>query len=174
MQASRTLSRSGVAVATARPVLQFLAIMLIALVAGSTFGIWRGYDPGGYSALTFLETLQGAVGGLNVTLPLMGAGALVMTGILAVMARRDRPVAGAYAFAFVLMAVAAVITRFANQPINADVVTWTPDSMPANWTAIRDVWWHWHVVRTMLSMLALAVLVLATMADRNRSSAPSA
>lgn len=156
---------------TVRPILQFVAIMLMALVAGSTFGIWRGYDPAAYSALTFLETLQGAVGGLNVMLPLMGAGALVLTGILAVLARRHRSVAVTYALAFVLMAVAAAITRFANQPINADVVKWAPDTMPANWVVIRDAWWHWHVVRTMLSIFALAALILAAISDQNRSNA---
>ena len=32
--------------------LQFAASLILAMVAGSTFGIWRGYNPTTYSAAT--------------------------------------------------------------------------------------------------------------------------
>ena len=60
--------------------LQVLAVMLISLIAGTVFGIWRGYNPAGYSASTFIEMHQGAVRGLNVLLPLMGLATLLITG----------------------------------------------------------------------------------------------
>ena len=47
--------------------LQIGAIAFIALVAGATFGIWRGYNPAEYSALTFLE--QCKKGGSKVPMP---------------------------------------------------------------------------------------------------------
>lgn len=169
MQASQTSQDIGSAkIAGVRTALQFIAIVLIALVAGSTFGIWRGYAPDAYSALTFLETHQGAVRGLNLILPLMGGAALVQTGILAVLARRRGVVVWPYLAALVLMAVAAIITRFANQPINAQIMTWLPDSIPANWTAVRDSWWAWHVLRMAVSVGGLAVLILAVFIDRGR------
>ena len=43
--------------------------VLISLVAGSMFGIWRGYDPALYAPATFVEVHQGAVRGLNTLLP---------------------------------------------------------------------------------------------------------
>jgi hypothetical protein len=153
-----------------RTVLQIAAIMLIALVAGSTFGIWRGYDPAAYSDLTFLEVHQGAVRGLNVLLPVMGAGALLLTGILAAFSRRERSVVVTYLAAFALMAAAGAITRLANQPINAEVMSWTRDAMPANWAEMRDAWWNWHILRTFTSVGGLFVLVLAVFADRRRNA----
>jgi len=45
---------------------QILALLLVGLVAGSMFGIWRGYDVTSYSAQTFVEVHQGAVRGKRV------------------------------------------------------------------------------------------------------------
>ena len=171
MQPSQHALSAGSAIpAGLRTILQLAAIMLIALVAGSTFGIWRGYDPAAYSGPAFLEVHQGAVRGLNVLLPVMGAGALLSTGILAVLSRGERSVAAAYLAAFVLMAAAGAITRLANQPINAEVMSWTREAMPANWAEIRDAWWSWHVARTFASIGGLLVLVLAVFADRRKNA----
>lgn len=154
--------------ARAMTVLQSIAIMLISLVAGSTFGIWRGYDPSSFSALTFLEVHQGAVRGLNVLLPAMGVVALLVTGGLAWLSRFNPPAARRYAIAATFMLVAALITRFGNQPINAQVMNWTPDHMPGDWWQLRDSWWHWHIVRTLVSICAVATLISAVLADRHQ------
>ena len=167
MQAFETFPLGGsVGLAGLHTAIQFVAIILIALVAGSTFGIWAGYDPAAYSARTFLETHQGAVRGLNLLLPLMGAGALVLTGLLAVLARRDGPALWVYLAAFALMAIAALVTRFANQPINGRIMAWSVETMPANWTQLRQAWWSWHLVRTACSAGGLTLLVLAALAFR--------
>lgn len=171
MQASVTVKPSSrpVAVAGLRTIFQLVAVLLISLVAGSTFGIWRGYDPAAYSALTFLETHQGAVRGLNVLLPVMGMSAMLFTAILAVLARRNRAALAAYASAMALMAIAAAITRFANQPINAEIMAWTAETMPAQWTHVRDAWWNWHIIRTLVGIGSVVVLILAVFADRRNS-----
>lgn len=168
MQASAptTPSIRSASVTGLRTILQLVAILLISLVAGSTFGIWRGYDPGAYSALTFLETHQGAVRGLNVLLPAMGMGAILLTGLLAVFARHNAIALKIYALALILMAIAGAITGFANQPINAEVMTWTAETIPAHWTEIRDLWWNWHIVRMLVTIVGVVVLMLAVFADR--------
>lgn len=151
-----------------RMVVQTLALLLIALVAGSTFGIWRGYNPADYSALTFLETHQGAVHGLNTLLPAMGFGALACTVILAWLNRRDPTLVAAYGAALVLIAAAGAITRLFNQPINAQVMTWTVDTLPNSWTAIRDNWWNWHIARTLVSISGMLALLIAVLLERSR------
>ncbi|MGE5669570.1 MAG: anthrone oxygenase family protein [Betaproteobacteria bacterium] len=67
------------------------------------------------------------------------------------------------------MVAAGVVTRFGNQPINAQVMTWAPNAPPANWTDFRDWWWRWHTVRTVAMVAALAMLILATLTDRSPS-----
>ncbi len=146
--------------------LQFLASLLFSMVAGSVFGIWRGYNPLAYSAVTFVEMHQGAVRGLNALLPATAFAAMVLVVALAWLARGKGMVFWLYIFAIGLMIAGGLVTRFFNQPINAQVMTWTADTLPANWSAIRDTWWNWHVVRTGISILAMAVLLAGILSDR--------
>ena len=146
---------------------QLMAILLIALIAGSTFGIWQGYNPTLYSQDTFLEVHRGAVHGLNTLLPLMGLATMILTLVLTLRTGRHTAVRGLYWTTLALLVLAGLITRFGNQPINAMVMTWTADSMPENWVDIRDSWWFWHTIRTLVSIAALAGLVTATLAARN-------
>ena len=69
-----------------------------------------------------------------------------------------------YLGALLLMAAGGVVTRFFNQPINAEVMSWTIDTLPANWADLRAAWWKWHLVRTGLSVAALALLLAAIIA----------
>jgi uncharacterized membrane protein len=143
-----------------------IAILLIALIAGSTFGIWQGYNPALYSRDTFLEVHRGAVQGLNTLLPMMGLATMIMTLVLTLRSDRQTAVRGLYWVTLALLVLAGLITRLANQPINAVVVAWTADTVPGNWTELRDNWWFWHTVRTLVSIAALTGLVTATLAAR--------
>lgn len=146
--------------------LQFLVALLFSMVAGSVFGIWRGYDPTAYQAATFLEMHQGAVRGLNTLLPGLALLSIVLTVALAWLARGKGAVLWLYLAVLLLMIAGGVVTRFVNQPINAQVMGWTVDSLPPNWSDLRATWWNWHLVRTGLSMLAIALLLAAIMVDR--------
>ena len=149
-----------------KPTLQLLAILAAAMVSGSVFGIWRGYDPAGYSPAAFVEVHQGAVRGLNVLLPGIALASIALVAALAWLARGKGMIFWLYVCAICLMIAGGLATRIFNQPINAQVMTWTADTLPADWGTIRDVWWNWHVVRTGISVLAMAVLLAAILADR--------
>lgn len=146
--------------------LQFLSGLLFSLVAGSVFGIWRGYNPLTYSPATFVEMHQGAVRGLNQLLPGIAFASIVLVVALAWLARSKGIVFWLYVGAIALMIAGGLVTRFVNQPINAQVMTWTAETLPANWGAIRDSWWTWHIVRTGISVLAMAILLAGIIADR--------
>jgi hypothetical protein len=120
------------------------------------FGIWRGYDPTTYAAATFLEMHQGAVRGLNTLLPGLALGSILLTFVLTWLARGKGAVFWLYLGALLLMVAGGVVTRFFNQPINAQVMTWTIDSLPADWADLRATWWKWHLIRTALSVGAPA------------------
>lgn len=140
---------------------RFALLVLLALLAGTTFGIWAGYNPASLPAAAYVAQHQIAVRGLNVLLPAMGAVCIVLTVWLAVAARNDRRRRNLLALAALLMIAAALITRFGNQPINALVMTWTPQAPGANWSELREQWWQWHVVRTVAVVGAYAVVVVA-------------
>jgi uncharacterized membrane protein len=111
------------------------------MVAGSVFGIWRGYDPTTYAAATFLEMHQGAVRGLNTVLPGLALASIFLTLALTWLARGKGVAFWLYLGALLLMVGGGVVTRFFNQPINAQVMGWTLDSLPANWGDLRAAWW---------------------------------
>lgn len=146
---------------------QVLALLLLSLLLGAMFGIWRGYDPASWSASTFVEVHQGTVRGLNTLLPAMGLASIVIVVALAVMGR-DRPqVLALYAVACILMVAAGLITRFGNQPINEIVMGWTPQAVPDNWTTLRGTWWNWHLARLGAVGLGELILIAAIFTDRS-------
>lgn len=145
---------------------QVAALLLVSLVAGSMFGIWRGYDPALYSPATFVEAHQGAVRGLNMLLPAMAIAGLVLTVVLAILGRSKPTALWLYIAAAVAIAIGGAITRLANQPINELVMAWTPTSLPDNWTALRDSWWGWHLARLAVTIGAELLLIAAVFADR--------
>ena len=146
--------------------LQLTSIMLLSLILGTVFGIWRGYDATAYAPATFVEMHQGAVRGLNVILPLFGLVTLLITASLGVLSR-DRPgVLWLYGLAFVAIAIAGLVTRFGNQPINEQVMGWTVTNFPADWMAIRDRWTSLNAVRVVSSFAGELLLVSAIFADR--------
>jgi hypothetical protein len=145
---------------------QVLALVLLGLVAGSMFGIWRGYDITTYSAGTFVDVHQGAVRGLNALLPAMALAALGLVIMLAIIARSRPAVLGLYLAAAIAIVAGGIITRLLNQPINDQVMAWTPTTVPSDWVGLRDSWWTWHQVRLAVTLGAQLLLLAAVFADR--------
>lgn len=143
------------------------ALVLLGLVVGSMFGIWRGYDVTTYSPATFIDVHQGAVRGLNTLLPALAAASLVLVLILGAMARNRPAVLGLYVAAALAIIAGGIITRLLNQPINDQVMAWTSASIPADWTALRDRWWTWHQARLAATLGAQLLLIAAIFADRD-------
>ena len=144
-----------------KPLIGFANVILVALVAGTVFGIWLGYDPAGLSSTTYVEQQQHAIEALNVTMPVLGAIAIVLT-LVSIGLNRARPRTLVLLLGVVACLVTAgLVTRFGNQPINAIVMTWNAAAPPGDWTHFRDRWWQWHIVRALAMVGALALIVVA-------------
>lgn len=142
---------------------RLVLLVVLGLLVGSMFGIWAGYDPAGLSASAFVEQHQNAVHGLNTLLPLMGATCIALTLVLALRSGKDQRTRYLLIVAALLMLVAALVTRFGNQPINAIVMTWSAQAPAANWTDLRDQWWQWHVVRTVAAVTAFVLVIITVL-----------
>lgn len=151
------------------PLVRFFALLTVALVAGTLFGIWLGFDPAGLSPGTYVESQQRTIRALGTLMPALGGAGILLTIVLAVGERGRRPVFGLLVAVAVLLLVAGLVTVFQNQPINAQVMTWRAQAPPANWSELRDQWWLWHVVRSVAGLGALGLLIGATLADRKRA-----
>ena len=137
-------------------------IIFAALIAGGMFVIWAGYDPATLSPSTYVEQQQNAIRALNVVMPVLGAIAIALTLISALLQRKDRTVFVLLVVAAAFLIISGVVTRFGNQPINALVMTWDIARPPANWTELRDQWWGFHRLRTFCGLIALALITWAS------------
>ena len=99
-------------------------------------------------------------------------GAVLATLVLAFLVRHRRP-----AFAWTLVGAVCVAAAHAAfwlwvAPVNETMVPLTPESLPANWTSLRNQWEYTHAGRALLQILGLAFLaysVLIEVDDRRNS-----
>jgi hypothetical protein len=149
-----------------KQVIQFSSIVLTGLIAGTIFGIWMGYNPRDLSAVAYVEQQQNAIRSLNVLMPVLGLISIIVTAVYAVMCKRDKSKRNLLFMATILLITSGLITRFGNQPINAIVITWNLETIPDTWTALRDKWWSFHIMRTLSTMTAFALITWATINDK--------
>jgi uncharacterized membrane protein len=142
---------------------RFVLVVVLALLVGTMFGIWVGYNPAVLSASAYVEQQQNAIRALNTLLPVMGAVCIVLTVFLAVTSKSDARSRYLLVAAATLLVVAGLVTRFGNQPINAIVIMWDAQAPGENWEQLRDQWWSWHVVRSIAGIAALALTVLSVL-----------
>ena len=151
-------------------IIRFVLVVLLALLVGTMFGIWVGFNPASLSASAYVEQQQNAIRSFNTLLPAMGAACILMTGALAVLAKGDSRSRYLLVAAAVLMVAASSVTRFENQPINAVVMTWSAQAPAENWAQLRDEWWQWHIVRCLAGIAALVLTVLAVLGSKRAST----
>ena len=143
--------------------IRFVSLLLTSLLVGAMFGIWLGFNPSALTATAYVEMQQNAIRALNVSLPALGLGCVLLTAVLAALTKNDKRGRYLLIAATICLAVAGVVTRLGNQPINAVVMTWSPAAPSANWMELRDIWWHWHILRTVAGVGALALALLAAL-----------
>lgn len=143
--------------------IDFADLLLAALLVGSIFGVWLSHNPAGLDAATYIPQQQNCVRSMRVTMPRLGALTVLATVLAAVLAHEDHIRLVTLAIAAACFVATGLITRFVSQPINTAVLTWSKDAPPANWTELRNSWWHWHVVRLRLGLVALCLVITAAL-----------
>lgn len=152
----------------ARTIVLFASLLFVALASGGAFVVYLAYDPSGMSAAFYVETMQHAI---RVLLPLavvLNLG-LFFTIVSAVLARRDRLSFYLSMAASICIIASFLLTVFGNWPINNQIITWSINSPPSNWTELRDAWWRFHVARTVMGIGGLSFIILAALFRRNTS-----
>ena len=140
------------------PVVRFINIIVVALLAGVSFGIWIGFNPSVLSASAFIEQQQNMLHSLRSLLVSLVVTATLITFLSAYMHKNSRPAFFSLLIAAILLIACILITRFGNKPIDDLVITWTIDTIPVNWTEFRDKWWSFHILRTIAEILALFLI----------------
>ena len=139
-------------------IIRFLNIILAALLAGVSFGIWLGFNPLGLSPTTYIEQQQNMLRALRVLMISLVVTATIITIVSAFIQKNDKSVFNVLMVAAVFFIACILITRFGIKPIDDKVMIWTSNSIPDNWTELRDKWWSLHIMRTIAELIALCLV----------------
>lgn len=140
-------------------IVRFINTLMAALLAGIVFGVWAGFNPYDLSAAVYIEQQQNLIRQLNVPMPLFGFLTILITLVAAFLNRNNKQTMTLYIIAAVFLIVTGLITKFGNQVINAQVITWNSMDPPAHWKTARDHWWILHCYRTVTALVALVILL---------------
>lgn len=153
---------------TTRFVSLFCAALALGLTVTHDLEIPGKQMLSGADWLTVQRTFYGGFAIVGGVAEVLG---LISTGVLLSLLRKRRT-------AFVLTLVAAIsfagmLALFAlgHNPLNQQVMAWTPQTLPANWREIRDAWDGFHAASSAFAALALAALLVATLRDTPSSFA---
>jgi len=142
----------------ATQILRFINIVIAALLAGTSFGIWIGFNPLHLSQSTYLEQQQNMILSLKTLMVSLVVIATSLTAVSAFFQRKNKAVFISLIMASICFIVCILVTKFGNVPIDNFVMTWTAQTMPANWTEFRDKWWEFHIIRTIAELVALILV----------------
>ena len=139
-------------------IIRFLNIIIAALLAGTSFGIWMGFNPLNLSPSTYIEQQQNMIRALNVLMITLVFSATIITIISAILQRGDKQAFIPLLIASLFFIACIIISRFGNQPINNEIMTWTSGTLPGNLSELRDKWWTFHIFRTIAELIALCLV----------------
>jgi Domain of unknown function (DUF1772) len=140
-------------------ILRFINIILVALLAGVSFGIWAGFNPVNLSAATYLQQQQNTIHSLTILMTSLVVVATFITILSAIKQRTNKFVFVSLLTAAACLIACILITILGNKPIDNYVKTWTMATMPDNWTTFRDLWWSFHIGRMVAELIALVLIV---------------
>jgi uncharacterized membrane protein len=131
---------------------------MAALLAGVSFGIWIGFNPSDLSPSTYIEQQQNMLQSLRTLLVSLVIIATLITILSAYLHRTNKSTFVSLLISAGFLIGCILITRFGNKPIDDVIITWTKDSIPNNWTELRDNWWSFHILRTIAEILAFLII----------------
>jgi hypothetical protein len=134
-----------------------VAVLATGLLAGAVLLVWAVDVPLGRSAELYLQYRQATTGLLTALLPPVGAVGLVAALAVAVLDHGTARALAAAASALLLAGM--VLTLAVLFPINDAVLAWT--APPPDWAAVRDRWLAAHAVRSVVTVAAFVLLVVA-------------
>jgi uncharacterized membrane protein len=148
----------------------FVHVFLFTLVVGVFWGTWFSLSRSmsSITASTFLEVGHTMIANLGGPMAvLMPATLLSAVPVLFVLNRLRRR--GSFYLILMgaaLLVVALVITLSVNVPIDDAIAGWTVDTLPSDWTRMRNRWEAYHAARTFISLAGFGFVLAAVLWSR--------
>jgi uncharacterized membrane protein len=141
-------------------VTEFFALLFIALVSGVFWGTWftltRSLE--NFSPAEFIHIGKTIIANVAVPMRILMPVTLIVMLLSIWQSRKiNKTSFYLYGSSFLLMVITLIITVGVEVPIDNQIKTWTENSLPANWEALRDKWNSFHTLRTFTSVSSLAL-----------------
>jgi uncharacterized membrane protein len=148
-----------------RKLIQFIILLLLMLITGLFWGTWfslsRTIET--FSASEFIHIgktiIKNVANPMRVIMPLC---ILLMAVSLWLYPEKRSVTFYLIVTSFVLLIVTLIITVGIEVPIDNQIKTWSPETVPSDWTAIRDRWQFFHTMRTFTSLASLGLFSAAS------------
>src|SRR5665647_2560193 len=104
-------------------IIRFLNIILASLLAGTSFGIWIGFNPMNLSPSAYIEQQQNMLQSLRTLMVSLIVFTTIITILSAYLQKHDKSTFIFLILAAVFFIACILITRFGNKPIDDIVIT---------------------------------------------------
>jgi uncharacterized membrane protein len=155
-----------------RAVLYFVSLILVMLVTGVFWGTWftltRSLDA--FPPDNFIRIGRTIIGNVAWPMRILMPATLVMLLWLCIATARVRPSFYFFVGALILMVITLLITVGVEVPIDNQIKTWTPETLPANWAELRSTWNQFHTLRTITSVMSFISLSLGVVSGSTTQS----
>ena len=146
--------------------MRFLSLVCAALALGLTLA----HDleiPGKerLSGAAWLEVQHSFYGGFAIVGGIAEVLGLITTCVLLYLLRERRVAFGLTLVAAAGFAGMLVLFALGNNPLNVQIATWTPTTLPDTWQQTRDAWDRFHAASSVCAAVAFAALLIATLRD---------
>lgn len=145
---------------------RFITIILAALLLGTTFAhvlelpSKMSYEASLYMTLNRPGGLYQAFGTIGAVIE---ATAILSAIVLSFLVRKHRPAFQWTLLTTVCLTVALIIWFIFIAPVNAEISTWTPNSIPADWTRWRNQWEYTHATRFVIHLIGFSALLISVL-----------
>lgn len=151
--------------------------MLFILTLSSLMGAFGVFEliffPIGFkiSGTTFIEMHRPVDLLMRSIGPIMFTIMLSLYGLLAILFFIEKSkIKGFLIIAAILLLLGNTFIAFqGNRPLNDLFLTWTPATIPGNWSSLRDEWFSYHFYRNILNALQLFCILLIYFVPKNKS-----
>jgi len=145
-------------------------LVLVMLVTGVFWGTWftltRSLDE--FPADNFIRIGKTIIGNVAWPMRILMPATLLALLWLCLATAKHRPSIYFFVGSFLLMLATLLITVMIEVPIDNQIKTWTANTVPDNWTALRARWGTFHTFRTFTSILSFVSLSVGVVAGSKK------
>ena len=138
-----------------KKLIHFITLILLMLITGLFWGTWfslsRTMET--FSAAEFIHIGKTIMHNVATPMKIMMPSCILLMAIsLWLYPQKSSATFYLIIFAFALLITSLIITVGIEVPIDNQIKTWTPETVPSDWAAIRAHWEFFHTIRTFTSI----------------------